>query len=309
MCDNGNIANLIKTHAAELGFDACGFAHAEAVDDEARQQYRHWLDKGRNGCMEWAARYCDVRDNPQLLLDGAQSVIMLAMSYYPQKFQSAEAPQFAYYAYGNDYHDVLRERMKRLVTLIHDQTDAQCRCCVDTAPLRERYWAQKAGLGFVGMNNQLILPGKGSYFFLGAIITTLELPPDKPCQLSCDKCGACIEACPGHALTAGEAVDSRQCLSCLTIEQRGELPQWVSQAMGNRVYGCDECQRCCPHNREAKPTKITNFHPSDQFLSLTMQDLREMNKLQFNSIFGSSAVRRTRLEGLKRNAMMISPKQ
>ena len=308
MCDKADIANAIKAQASELGFDACGFARAEAIDDEARQQYQRWLEDGRNGCMEWAERYCDVRDNPQLLLEGAQTVIMLAMNYYPQHFQPPEAPQVAYYAYGSDYHDVLRERLKQLTSFIHENTGAQCRCCVDTAPLRERYWAQKAGLGFVGLNNQLILPGKGSYFFLGSVITTLELPPDDPCRHSCGECRACIEACPGHALTDGEAVDARQCLSCLTIEQRGELPQWAAQAMGNRVYGCDECQRCCPHNRNAKPTKITSFQPSDQFISLTTEDLCEMTPMQFSSIFGKSAVRRAKLEGLQRNARIISSK-
>ena len=309
MCEKGDIANAIKAQAAELGFDACGFARAEAIDDIARQQYRHWLEEGRNGCMEWAERYCDVRDNPQLLLEGAQTVIMLAMNYYPQHFQPPEAPQVAYYAYGSDYHDVLRDRLKQLATFIHEETGAQCRCCVDTAPLRERYWAQKAGLGFVGLNNQLILPGKGSYFFLGAVITTLELEPDEPCRRSCGECRACIDACPGHALTAGVAVDARQCLSCLTIEQRGELPQWVAEAMGNRVYGCDECQRCCPHNRNAEPTKITNFQPSDQFISLTTEDLCEMTPAEFTNVFGKSAVRRAKLEGLRRNAQIIKTKK
>ncbi|MBO7609409.1 MAG: tRNA epoxyqueuosine(34) reductase QueG [Muribaculaceae bacterium] len=304
MPSSPNIASAIKEQASILGFDACGFARAEEVDAQARQEYRQWLADGRNGCMNWAERYCDVRDNPQLLLDSARTIIMLAMNYYPQVKQSADAPQFAYYAYGRDYHEVMREHMHELAAFIQNETGACCRCCVDTAPLRERYWAQRAGIGFLGMNNQLILPGKGSYFFLGAIITTLELPCDEPCTLSCGECRACIAACPSCALDEG-GVDARRCLSCLTIEQRGELPQWVNTVIGNRVYGCDSCQLCCPHNSSPKPTAIQDFHPSAEFMSLTAATIQSMTDIDFKRVFGHSAVRRTRLEGLKRNASLL----
>ena len=296
-----DIAHQIKTQAQRLGFDACGFAVAEPVDDAAREQYSQWLAAGRQGCMAWAERYCDVRDNPQLLLEGARTVVMLAMNYYPSRFQPTDAPQFAYYAYGRDYHEVLRERMGHLAQFIEVETGCRSRCCVDTAPLRERYWAQRAGLGFIGLNNHLIIPGKGSYFFLGAVITTLELPPDEPCRLSCGECMACIEACPGQALGYDRPVDARRCLSCLTIEYRGELPEWVRSALGHRVYGCDECQRCCPHNQNAKPTTIEEFQPSEEFLSLTDADLQTMTSSHFKKLFGHSAVQRARLSGLQRN--------
>ena len=301
MSDTTRIAHDIKTQAQRLGFDACGFAVAQPVDAVAREQYRQWLAQGRQGCMAWAERYCDVRDNPQLLLDGARTVIMLAMNYYPGQMQPQQAPQFAYYAYGRDYHEVMRERMRELAQFIVSETGCDTRCCVDTAPLRERYWAQRAGLGFIGLNNQLILPGRGSYFFLGAVVTTLELPADEPCRLSCGECRACIAACPGHALGYDQPVDARRCLSCLTIEYRGELPQWARDVMGNRVYGCDECQRCCPHNRHAQPTAIADFRPTEEFLSLTAADIRHMTSAQFKRMFGHSAVQRTRLQGLQRN--------
>lgn len=294
-------APKIKQLARELGFDVCGFAEARPVDDVAREQYRQWLADGRQGCMAWAERYCDVRDNPQLLLDGARTVIMLAMNYYPGRLQRGDAPQFAYYAYGRDYHEVLRERMRRLAQFIATETGCLSRCCVDTAPLRERYWAQRAGLGFIGLNNQLIVPGRGSYFFLCAIVTTLQLPPDEPCRLSCGDCRACIEACPGHALGYDQPVDARRCLSCLTIEYHGDLPQWAQEALGNKVYGCDECQRCCPHNRHARPTTVADFQPSEEFLSLTAADIRAMTPARFKQLFGHSAVQRTRLQGLQRN--------
>ena len=157
----------IKQVARELGFDACGIARANRIDDEAAQRYVQWLDDGKNGCMEWAQNHQQVRENPELLLEGARSVIVVAMNYYPQVFQPKEAPQFAYYAYGRDYHEVMKQRLWKLGEAIERETGHKSRACVDSAPLRERYWAQQAGVGFQGWNNQLIIPGKGSYFFLG----------------------------------------------------------------------------------------------------------------------------------------------
>ena len=300
-----SIATGIKAQAAALGFDACGFARAQPVGGQAQQRYRQWLAGGQNGCMEWAARHAEVRDDPRLLLDGARTVIMLAMNYRPPRLQPAEVPQFAWYAYGRDYHEVLRERLGRLATYIREAATCECRCCVDTAPLRERYWAQQAGLGFIGRNNQLILPGRGSYFFLGAVLTTLELPPDEPCLLTCKGCGACVAACPAGALSGDGAVDADRCLSCLTIELRDPLPLWAGQAMGNRVYGCDACQHCCPHNRHATPTTVTDFHPTEAFLRLDAEAIRQMTPEVFSHLFAHSAVRRTRLAGLQRNLAAI----
>lgn len=274
------------------------------MSPDAARRYRQWIDEGHNGCMEWAARYLDVRDNPQLLLDGARSVIMVAMNYYPARFQNPDAPQFAYYAYGRDYHEVMRDRLQQLAAYIKKiaGNDVATRCCVDTAPLRERYWAVQAGIGFTGRNNTLIIPGKGSFFFLGGIVTTLDLHPDDPCRLTCGDCKACERACPGGALKDGMPVDASRCLSCLTIEYRGEeLPQWAREALGNRVYGCDECQRVCPHNRGALPTTVPELQPSEAFLSLTAQDIEKMDQPTFSRCFAHSAVKRTKLTGLKRN--------
>ncbi|MBR6284359.1 MAG: tRNA epoxyqueuosine(34) reductase QueG [Muribaculaceae bacterium] len=300
-----SIAAAIKAQAASLGFDACGFARAQPVDEVARQRYRQWLKNGHHGCMEWAARYGEVRDDPRLLLDGARTIVMLAMNYHPPRLQAADVPQFATYAYGRDYHEVLRERMQRLAAFIHETTGGRCRCCVDTAPLRERYWAQQAGLGFIGLNNQLIVPGRGSYFFLGAVLTTLELPPDAPCTLSCEGCGACVAACPTGALSGDGAADASRCLSCLTIELRGPLPAWAGQAMGNCVYGCDACQQCCPHNWQAAPTTVADLHPSEQFLRLDAAAIRHMTAEEFSHLFAHSAVKRTKLAGLQRNLAAI----
>lgn len=295
---------LIKSRAKELGLDACGVARAHAVDDVTALRYRQWIDEGHNGCMEWATRYLDVRDDPRLLLDGARSIIMVAMNYYPARFQNADAPQFAYYAYGRDYHEVVRNRLQQLAAYMREIAggDVETRCCVDTAPLRERYWAMQAGIGFIGRNNMLIIPGKGSYFFLGAIITTLELQPDEPCTLTCGDCCACERACPGGALRDGKPVDASRCLSCMTIEYRGDtLPQWTREALGGRVYGCDECQRACPHNRWAQATRVPELQPSEAFLALTTADIQAMDQPAFSRLFSHSAVKRTKLAGLQRN--------
>ena len=296
-----NYAACIKEVSRTLGFDACGVARAHRVDDVAAARYARWLAQGRNGCMEWAARHCDLRDDPQGLLPGVRSVIVVAMNYYPARFQPREAPQFAYYAYGRDYHEVVKQRLWQLAAAIEQMAPCQTRVCVDSAPIRERYWAQQAGLGFIGLNNALILPGKGSYYFLGVILTTLSLDPDAPCTQSCGECHACIQACPAGALRGDGAVDARRCLSCLTIEHRGDLPQWVSGVLGNRVFGCDECQKCCPHNRHARPTTIAELQPTDDFLSLTRERIAQMDQAEFSRLFSHSAVKRAKLAGLQRN--------
>ena len=296
---------LIKHIAQELGFDACGIARVHRVDDEATERYHQWLLSGKNGCMEWAHNHREIRENPQLLLDGARSVIVVAMNYYPHVFQSNDAPQFAYYAYGRDYHEVMKQRLCRLGDAIGQETGCRSRACVDSAPLRERYWAQRAGVGFIGWNNQLIIPGKGSYFFLGVLVTTLELDPDEPCLDHCLQCRECEKACPSGALRCGDTVDARRCLSCLTIEHKGDLPEWVASVMGNRVFGCDECQKCCPHNRHATGNTTPEFQPNPQLLSLTRDDILTMTQDQFSALFSHSAVKRAKLAGLQRNAKLI----
>ncbi len=299
----------IKQVARELGFDACGIARANRVDDEAAGRYARWLDSGKNGCMAWAQNHQQVRENPELLLEGAKSVIVTAMNYYPQVFQPDDAPQFAYYAYGRDYHEVMKQRLWKLGEAIEQETGARSRACVDSAPLRERYWAQQAGVGFLGWNNQLIIPGKGSYYFLGVLLTTLGLEPDQPCLDHCLQCGACEKSCPSGALHCGETVDARRCLSCLTIEHKGDLPSWVSEVIGNHVYGCDECQKCCPHNREAAGNTTAEFQPKPELLTLSLDDILSMTQEQFSSVFSHSAVKRAKLAGLQRNARLIQLKK
>lgn len=291
----------VRRYAVEqCGFDACGFAAAGPVSDEAIEAYRRWIARGRNFSMPYLEKYADIRDNPARLLEGAHTIIVTALNYYPAEHQNPDAPQFAYYAYGRDYHEVVRERLQRLADFIGP--GAACRICVDTAPLRERYWAQQAGIGFVGRNNQLILPGKGSWFFLGEIVTTADYSPDNPCTDNCGDCRLCVKACPGHALPGDYgAVDASRCISCFTIEHRGALPANAARCLGRRVYGCDECQHACPYNRNATPTHVVEFTPSAEFLSLSADSLARMTEDDFRRVFRHSAVRRTKLTGLSRN--------
>lgn len=289
------------------GAMAWGVVRAEEVDPVAEERYRRWIDSGRAAAMDYLARYPDVRHDPRMLLEGARSMVIGAFPYLPPRLQPAGVPQFARYAYGRDYHLVLRERMeKEVVAAIKEHAGGETRVCVDTAPLRERYWAERAGVGFIGRNNQLIVPGAGSWVLLATVVTTAEIPPTLPeKKMKCPEgCDLCLRACPGKALPGDSTVDARRCLSYLTIEHRGELPEGLR--LGNRVYGCDECQKVCPLNRDAAPTAIADFHPTEEFLSLDRESLAGMTPETFSALFRRSAVRRTKLSGLLRNMAHLS---
>ena len=306
---NHDIAALIKSQAKSPGFDACGFAEATTVDDEAEKRYERWLQQGRNGCMEWAAGHRDLRRDPSLLLPGAQTVISLALNYYPARFQPPGTLRVAYYAYGRDYHEVMRDRMTKMAHFIEEITHCATRPCVDSAPIRERYWAQRAGLGFVGRNNCLIIPGRGSFFFLGEIVTTAQLPPEEPCLMTCGDCGKCIKSCPTGALNEDGAIDATRCLSCLLIENHDEeLPEWVGDVIGDRVVGCDECQLHCPHNAHAVATNVEDFAPTDAVMHLTHERIAQMTAGDFKRTFAHSAISRLRHKTLCRNAKLCRTK-
>ena len=300
-----NIAPAIKAKAAELGFDACGFAHAAPVSTEAAKVFCTWLDEGKNDCMAWAENYRELRLDPTKLVPGAKTVISLAVNYLPQRLQPADVPQVARYAYGDDYHEVVRDMARQLAQFIKENTGHDSRICVDSAPILERYWAVQAGIGFIGLNTQLILPGRGSQFFLCELVTTLDLPADEPCTLTCGNCHACEKACPGGALSNG-VLDAARCLSCQTIENHAEqLPEWVADAIGNRLYGCDECQKCCPHNRRATPTQNPAFQPRDAVKNISLASIDAMTQEQFSAAFRHSPIKRTKLQGLQRNAHLL----
>ncbi len=304
MCIPESLSDLkhrIIALAVKAGAIRTGFARAEAVGSEAWDVYSGYIADGRHGAMGYLANYPDIRRDPRLLLeDGdAKSLIVCAFPYYSPEVDEPTDARFAFYARGTDYHKVLRER---LGVVTDELAAAGCvsRICIDSAPLMERYWAVRSGVGFVGLNSQLIVPGGGSYVFIATIITDADLEPDDPCGDDCGKCGKCVRACPGGAIGADGSFDATRCLSYLTIEYRGELPDGAD--FGRNVYGCDRCQICCPHNQGVKPTEIEEFKPREEVVALTREGIEAMTPSEFNRIFEGSAVKRVRLKVLKRNA-------
>lgn len=293
----------IKRLVAEAGAVGCGVVTLGPVDDRAERLYHDWIARSKHGAMAYLEKYADVRHDPRLLLEGARSMIVAAFCYNwgvngDKGRERKEALKWARYALGRDYHEEVRERLEQVAASISQESGAMCRVTVDTAPLRERYWAVKAGVGFLGVNNQLIVPGAGSWCVLGEIITTLDIEPDAPCTDSCLGCMRCVRACPGKALDGCGGMDARRCLSYLSIEYRGDdIP-----ALGDRIYGCDICQEVCPHNAGAKLSEIGNFKPRESILSLSREEILDMEQSDFSRIFSHSAIKRTKLAGLQRNA-------
>ena len=282
------------------GIAAFGVAEAEPVSDDACNLYEQWISQGKQGGMAYLERYADVRRDPRLLLDGARSLVVCAFPYLPHSQRAAGAPVIASYAHGLDYHDVVRQKLSDAATGLADAFGGNWRVCVDTAPLRERYWAVKAGLGFIGRNQQLIVPGVGSYVFIGTIISTLQIAPSGPCTGQCRGCGRCTAACPGGALAADGSLDARRCLSYLTIEHRGDFAPDID--LHNCLYGCDRCQQVCPHNAVAMHALLPELEPSEELLGLTPDDVMAMTAERFRELFRGSAIKRTKLAGLQRNA-------
>lgn len=289
----------------DAGAVAVGIAEASPLPEKDVTAYAEWLASGRAADMDYLNRYPDVRSDPRKLLDGARSIIIAAFPYAGSlPMPSPGNLSWARYAVGDDYHDVIRRRL----TEVTDRMAGSSRVCVDTAPLRERLWAVRAGVGFIGLNGQLIVPSAGSYVLLGEIITTLPLPPDQPLGLTCLSCGRCLEACPGGALEllpdAHVSLDARRCLSYITIERRSES---IVSLPGRKVYGCDVCQEVCPHNAgHSLPAPLPEFAPRPEIMRLTRSDILSMTPEEFAAIFRRSAIKRAKLAGLRRNATGLS---
>lgn len=291
------ITQQIKAEAHRLGFSACGMARADAVDADHSEQFRSWLRQGGNADMAYMANYQPQRLDPRIMHPGTQSVISLALNYYPSQPLPPDTYQFAYYAYGQDYHDVMKRRLRQLVTYIKGLpcTSAQePRLCTDTAPVLERYWAWRAGLGWIGRNHSLIIPGHGSFFILGEIFTDLDLTPDQPIDSQCGTCHRCTDICP---CLAAPTFDASRCWSYQTIESK--LPTSCSPQPTTYIYGCDRCQLVCPHNRHATPTPIPEFQPSTGFMQMTRSDWHDLTIEQYRDLFRGSAVKRAKYEKLK----------
>lgn len=288
----------IKSEACNLGFFACGIAKAEPVDGAVARSLKRWLAEGDNAGMAYMNNYTDKRLDPRLLVPGVKSIISVAMNYAPADHIPEGEYQLAAYAYGQDYHDIVKARLHMLA--------ARCgfenyRVFCDSAPVLERYWAEQAGLGWTGRNHQLIIPRAGSMFFLGELFVDIELEYDQPVKNRCGHCRQCIDACPTGALCADKPLDANKCLSYQTIENRGDIPPEIVEKMGNTIYGCDRCLKACPWNRFAKPTTEPLLKPKEELLQMTRADWRNLSEEQYRQLFKGSAVKRAKYAGLKRN--------
>lgn len=303
-----SIKDKIKAEASRLGFFVCGFARAEPVSEAMRRHYLGWLADGRNADMAYLGNNLDKRFDPRLLMPGVKTIVVVAQNYFPARRLPEGEPQIADYALGLDYHDIVKQKLRQLAATVGI---ADYRAFVDTAPVLERYWAVRAGLGWIGKNQQLIIPHAGSEFFLGELFVTVELPPDEPLPNRCGTCHRCVDACPTHALSLpatcvegyGDITrfDARLCLSYQTIENRGELTVDAKAAMGDTFYGCDRCQRACPWNRFAKPSTEPLLQPREELLAMTRQKWGNLSEEDYRRLFKGSAVKRAKYEGLMRN--------
>ena len=297
MMEKGELSIFIKSEAERLGFDICGIAKAEAVTDGVACAYNCWIEQQKHGTMQYLERNCEKRFDPTKLVEGCKSIVVVAMNYAPQE----PVEGIAAYAIGNDYHKVVKDRLFMLLNSINTIQPTKGRAFCDSAPVLERYWAVKAGLGWIGRNRQLIIPGKGSCFFLGELLIDAELEYDAPFTANhCGYCHKCIENCPTGALTT-DGFDARKCLSYLTIEYRGELPENIGEKMGNSFYGCDCCLKACPHNRFSTPNNILEFKPKAELQEMDMEKWRRLTKEKYDALFEESAVERCGYEQLMRN--------
>lgn len=303
MKGNSNIADWVKAEALALGFEACGIARAGFLEAEAPVLER-WLSGNMNGAMQYMENYFDKRLDPRKLLEGAQSVIVLVSNYFPETLLP-EKDNFilSKYAYGTDYHFVIRDRMRLLIAGLCEKTgDVAARGFVDSAPVLERAWAARAGLGWIGKNANFIIPRKGSFYFLSVIITDLWLPADTPKATDlCGACRNCIDACPTQAIVAPGVVDARRCISYLTIELRAEIPETFAEKFHDRIFGCDICQDVCPWNRFQKPHSEPLFAPNSTLTEMTKDKWHQLTQDEFRRLFKKSAVKRAKYHGLMRN--------
>jgi epoxyqueuosine reductase len=294
---------LIRREALRLGFGFIGFARAQKLDEEAAKLEK-WLNANAHGKMAYMANHFDMRVDPTLLVPGAKTVICLTFNYFnPEKQQDSDAPKIASYAYGQDYHFVVKDRLKSLLDYIRDEIgEVGGRCFVDSAPVMEREWAKRSGIGWNGRNTLTIHPKAGSFFFLAEIICDLPLLYDDPIRDHCGTCRKCIDACPTEAISPdGYFLDASKCISYLTIELREEIPSSFRGKTENWMFGCDVCQDVCPWNRFSRRHETPEFEPHPDLLDMKRHDWQELTEEVFGRVFRKSAVKRVKFEGLKRN--------
>ena len=297
----------IKSKAKDLGFLSCGISKADFLEEEA-PRLEQWLNQNHHGEMAYMANHFDKRLDPRVLVPGAKSVVSLLLNYHTEEKQTdVEAPKIASYAFGDDYHNVIKDKLKQLMSFIHQEIgEVQGRVLVDSAPVMDKAWAAKSGLGWIGKNTNLISKKVGSFFFIAELILDLDLEHDLPATDHCGSCTACIDACPTDALLAPYQIDGSKCISYVTIELKNEIPTDFQGKMDNWAFGCDVCQTVCPWNRFATPHSEPAFNPPDELLSLSKNEWEEMTQEVFSVIFKNSAIKRTKYKGLKRNIKFLS---
>ncbi len=297
----------IKSFARNLGFSYCGIARARRLDADAKR-LEQWLGKGMQGTMHYMENHFELRIDPTKLVPGAKSVITLLLNYFPKEEQEEIAPKIARYAYGKDYHEVIKKKLNTLLLLIKEHIgEVQGRGFVDSAPVLERSWAQRSGLGWVGKNGNLINKQKGSYFFIATLITDLELEYDDPFVKDfCGTCTRCIDACPTEAILPGKVVDGSKCISYFTIELKEMLiPEKMKGQFDNWLFGCDTCQEVCPWNRFAEHTEEKELEPIPEILHFNTRQWEELTEESFRNIFRNSPLKRSKYEGIKRNLKFL----
>jgi epoxyqueuosine reductase len=297
-----NYTTLIKTEAKRLGFLSCGISKAQFLEEEA-PRLEKWLNQHMHGEMGYMEDHFDKRLDPTKLVEGSKSVISLLLNYFPKEFQKdPTSPKISKYAYGTDYHFVIKDKLKQLLHFIHEEIgEVQGRAFVDSAPVLDKVWAAKSGLGWIGKHSNLITQKIGSFYFIAELIVDLELVYDNPTTDHCGSCTACIDACPTQAIVEPYVVDGSKCISYYTIELKNEIPASVKGQFDNWIFGCDVCQDVCPWNRFSTSHNQPLFNPHPELLTMTKKDWEEITVEVFNKIFKKSAVKRTKFSGLKRN--------
>jgi len=296
---------FIKAESNRLGFLSCGISKAGFLEDDA-PRLENWLNQNRHGEMKYMENHFDKRLNPTLLVDGAKSVISLLLNYYPSEFQNEDSYKISKYAYGQDYHFVIKEKLKELLHCIQTEIgEVAGRAFVDSAPVLDKAWAAKSGLGWIGKNGNLLTQKVGSFYFIAELIVDLELDYDHATTDHCGTCTACIDACPTEAIVAPYVVDGSKCISYFTIELKENIPTAMKGKMDDWMFGCDVCQDVCPWNKFSKAHSEPLFSPNPDVLSFSKKDWEEITADTFQKVFKNSAVKRTKLEGLQRNIKFL----
>ena len=294
-------SNFIKTESKKLGFLSCGISKAGFLEEEA-PRLEHWLNQNQHGEMKYMENHFDKRLNPTLLVDDAKSVISLLLNYYPSEAQNSESYKISKYAYGQDYHFIIKEKLKEFLHTIQTEIgEVSGRAFVDSAPVLDKAWAAKSGLGWIGKNSNLLTQQIGSFYFIAELVIDLDLEYDHTTTVHCGTCTACIDACPTEAIVAPYVVDGSKCISYFTIELKENIPIEMKNKMDDWMFGCDVCQDVCPWNRFSKSHNEPLFNPNPELLSFTKKDWEEITEDTFKKVFKNSAVKRTKLEGLTRN--------